>query len=59
MTFTTDETLTEMGYSSKDEYLEALADNYGTDLFEVIALADLLGDEELFDGLVSTLEDGY
>ena len=57
--FSTDETLEEMGYTDKAQYLEALADNYNIDLDEVEALADLLGDTELFDGLVTSLEDYY
>lgn len=47
----------ENGYNSRDDYLECLADDFGVDLDAVKALADLLGPDEDFDGLVSTLED--
>lgn len=45
------------GYSNRKEYLESLADEYGVPLTVVYELADLLGDAELFDGLVNSLED--
>lgn len=45
------------GFVSRQEYLQNLADNAGLDLNTVIALADILGPNEDFDGLVSTLED--
>lgn len=47
----------ENGYKDRAEYLQSLADDYGMDLDTVQALADLLGPEEDFDGLVSSLED--
>jgi hypothetical protein len=34
-----------------------LAENHGADLATVIEIADLLGPEEDFDGLVTTIED--
>ena len=46
------------GYSSKKEYFEYLADTYDAPLHIVKMIADLLGDDELFDGLVSELDDG-
>jgi hypothetical protein len=55
--FGTDETLAEKGYDSREAYLEDLADIHGVDVENVTALADILGDEELFDGLVSSVED--
>lgn len=47
----------ENGYKNRQEYLESLSDNYGVDLGTVLALADLLGPNEDFDGLISALED--
>ena len=47
----------EYGAESRAEYLECLADDYGMDLEMVQAIADLLGPNEDFDGLVSALED--
>lgn len=51
--------LKERGYESKQEYIESLAAEYGYDYNDVAAVADLLGDDELFDGLVSVLEDNW
>lgn len=45
------------GYADRRAYLEGLADDLGVDLSIVHALADLLGPNEDFDGLVTTLED--
>lgn len=45
------------GYDSRQDYLESLAEDYGVDLDTVEALADLLGPDEDFDGLVSSLDD--
>lgn len=47
----------ERGYDSREDYLSCLAEVYGADLDIVKALADLLGPNEDFDGLVSMLED--
>lgn len=49
------------GYTDRQDYLDDLADNMGLDRSIVSALADLLGETEDFDGLVSSLEDfgGY
>ena len=47
----------EHGYTNRQEYLEALADDYGVDVNTVFALAYLLGPTEDFDGLVSAVED--
>jgi len=43
------------GYENRQEYLDYLADEYGDMVYEI---ADLLGETEDFDGLVTTLEDG-
>ena len=45
---------TDHGYSSRREYLKSLAEDYGD---AVYILAELLGPEEHFDGLVTDLED--
>lgn len=49
------------GYADRQDYLDDLADNMGIDRSVVSALADLLGETEDFDGLVTSLEDfgGY
>ena len=43
--------------NERKEYLDNLADEYGIDLATVYALADMLGESEDYDGLISTLED--
>lgn len=48
---------TENGYTDRKEYLDNLADDFGIDNGTVHALADVLGESEDFDGLVSALED--
>ena len=45
------------GFSSRQAYLEDLADNLGVDMRTVEILADLLGPDEDFDGLITSLED--
>lgn len=45
------------GYANRLEYLKSLAEDYGVALTDVLEMADLLGPNEDFDGLVSTLED--
>lgn len=47
----------ELGYSSREEYLDSLAEDYGVDEEAVYALADVLGEDEDFDGLLSELAD--
>jgi hypothetical protein len=49
------------GYADRQDYLDDLADNMGIDRSIVSALADMLGETEDFDGLVTSLEDfgGY
>lgn len=48
---------TQNGYANRKEYLKELACDYGVPLETVLSLADLLGEPEMFDGLVSALED--
>jgi hypothetical protein len=45
------------GYKDRDDYLNSLADDRGIDSFTVNMMADILGDSEDFDGLVTELED--
>ena len=47
----------EYGAENRAEYLAMLADDYGIDLDVVQAMADVLGPNEDFDGLVTSLED--
>ena len=49
----------EMTRQERAEYLEELSDEFCIPLEAVEALADVLGDSELFDGLVVELEDAY
>lgn len=48
---------TDNGYKDRAEYLSALSEDYGVDIETVQCLADLLGESEDFDGLISALED--
>lgn len=47
----------ENGYENRKEYLESMSDWYGIDKETVFELAFLLGSNEDFDGLVTSLED--
>lgn len=49
----------EMGYKSRTDYLKNLAEDYGVPYQLVCTLAFLLGENEDFDGLVTSLEDCY
>ena len=42
------------GFTSRQDYLNNLAEEYGDVVFD---LADVLGETEDFDGLVTSLED--
>ena len=48
---------TDNGYDSRKHYLECLADEYGVPVSTVFALASMLGKNEDFDGLVTSLQD--
>lgn len=50
-------TYQEHGYESRMEYLESLAEEYDVHLDTVMLLADTLGAEEDFDGLLTSLDD--
>jgi len=47
----------EHGFNNREDYLKGLAEDYGMDYSTVKFLADLLGESEDFDGLISSLED--
>ena len=47
----------ENGYKDRADYLRCLAEDYGVDLLMVTELAELLGEQEDFDGLVSAVDD--
>ena len=48
----------ENGYNDREDYLRCIAEDYGLDLEQFVRpLAELLGPDEDFDGLVSALED--
>ena len=48
---------TENGFANRKAYLDDLADNFGVSKDTVYMVADLLGPNEDFDGLVCELED--
>jgi len=48
---------TENGYKDRRDYLESLADEHGISLDEVETISSMLGPDEDFDGLVTSLED--
>lgn len=56
MTKPTESIYQQRGFKNRREYLVSLAEEYGVVLEDVFALADLLGPEEDFDGLISQLE---
>ena len=45
------------GWDNRNDYLRGQAENYGIEFATVKALADVLGESEDFDGLISSLED--
>ena len=45
------------GYASRNDYLESLAEEYGVSISTVRTVAAMLGPDEDFDGLVTSLED--
>ena len=51
------EVYNENGYADRADYLNSLAEDYGIPAEAVLALAEVLGPDEDFDGLVSNLED--
>ena len=47
----------ENGYASRKDYLQSLAEDFELPYESVLIVADLLGEDEAFDGLVVALED--
>ena len=45
------------GCKDREEYLDQLAEENGVDRFMVGVMAEILGEDEDFDGLVSEIED--
>jgi hypothetical protein len=45
------------GYTSRRHYLDSLADDFGIEPATVYMMADLLGQNEDFDGLINALDD--
>lgn len=43
------------GFSNREEYLQHLSEDHGIPIDTVILIAEVLGPEEDFDGLVSNL----
>ena len=51
------EVLRENGYDGLKEYLHDLSDEYDVPYSVVVSLYQLLGEQELFDGLISAVQD--
>lgn len=47
----------ENGYKDRKQYLKCLAEEYNVNYYTVVLLADMLGPNEDFDGLITSLED--
>lgn len=47
----------ENDYKDREDYLKCMSEDYGVPLDVVLSLAEVLGESEDFDGLISTLED--
>ena len=47
------------GYKNRFDYLKSLSEEYGIEVSTVFAIASVLGENEDFDGLVSSLESAY
>lgn len=45
------------GFKDRRDYLKSVADDFGTDMMVVTGIAEILGENEDLDGLISTLED--
>jgi len=46
---------TDKGFKSREDYLNAIADDYDVDINLVLIAATMLGDKQDFDRLVSTV----
>lgn len=53
----TDNIYNEHGFANRAAYLEGLAEEYDIDLDTVQQAAELLGENEDFEGLISMLDD--
>ena len=45
------------GYADRDNYLTCLSEDHGASIDDVYSLAEMLGENEDFDGLICALED--
>lgn len=45
------------GYENRSHYLASLAMEYDVDISNILSLADVMGENEDFDGLVAMLDD--
>ena len=52
-----EEVYTSNGYKDREDYLNSLADDRGIDRMAIDMIADVLGESEDFDGLISALDD--
>jgi len=48
---------TDNGFKNRQDYLDSLAEDFELDRETVYMMADLLGESEDFDGLITSLED--
>ena len=48
---------TSKGYNNRKDYLQSLAEEFDMDFATVVMIANTLGRNEDFDGLISALED--
>ena len=48
---------TDKGYKNRIDYFNSLSERFNIDIESVYALSDMLGIDEDFDGLVSSLDD--
>lgn len=47
----------ENGFKNREDYLNHIAEDYGIPVHEVYAIAEMLGEGEDFDALLTSLED--
>jgi hypothetical protein len=47
----------ENDYKNREDYLKCMSEDYDVPLDVVLSLADVLGESEDFDGLISALKD--
>jgi hypothetical protein len=48
---------TDKGYKNRIDYFNSLSERFNIDINSIFALGDMLGIDEDFDGLVSSLDD--